>query len=142
MPFPRLRQLVLLVPDLEPALAETRAAFGFGAGVREEEGMAALGFAHEVLSFADTFLEVCAPLAEDSPASRLVARRGPLGYMVVVQVDDLDAVVARAAEIDVAPLLVEPYAGTRISQWHPRDLGTLAESTRSPPPRPGTSAPS
>ena len=127
MTVPRIRQLVLLVPDLETALAEVREVFGFTQGIRDVEEMAKLGFEHEICSFADTFLEICAPLGPEWSHARLVEKRGPMGYMVDVQVEDLDAVVARAAELDIAPLFKETFNESVISQWHPRALGTLAE---------------
>ena len=127
MTLPRIRQLVLLVPDLESALAEAREMFGFERGIRDEAEMAKLGFEHEICSFADTFLEICAPLGPEWPHARLVEKRGPMGYMVDVQVEDLEAVVARAAAIGIAPLFSEPFNDSLISQWHPRALGTLAE---------------
>jgi len=124
---PRIRQLVLLVPDLEAALTEVREAFGFGTGLRDVEEMAKLGFEHEIFTFTDTFLEVCAPIGPAWPHARMVAKRGAMGYMVDVQVPDLDAVVARAAEAEISPLFVQPFHDSVISQWHPRSLGTLAE---------------
>ena len=127
MTVPRIRQLVLLVPDLETALAEVREVFGFTQGIRDVEEMAKLGFEHEICSFADTFLEICAPLGPEWSHARLVEKRGPMGYMVDVQVEDLEAVVARAAELDIAPLFKEVFNDSLISQWHPRALGTLAE---------------
>jgi hypothetical protein len=45
----------------------------------------------------------------------------------VLQVADLDAVVERAAGIELKPILHEEFEGNPMSQWHPRDLGTLAE---------------
>jgi hypothetical protein len=139
--LPRLRQLVLLVPDLQAGLEEVRAAFGFTRGTSDAAGMAELGFEHEVCSFADTFLEVCAPLGPDSHHARLVEKRGAMGYMVDVQVADLDAAVARAAEHDVAPLFVQDYRDARISQWHPKALGTLAELDQVDPPESWHDAP-
>lgn len=135
-PLPRLRQVALLVPDLEAALAEVRTAFGATEGTRDPEEMAALGFAHEIVSFADTFLELCSPLPAETttPAQRLLERRGACGYLLDVQVPDLDAVVARAAEAGVAPLFDEPFGAGRISQWHPRAMGTLVELDEIDPP--------
>lgn len=124
---PTIRQIVLLVPDLDEALAQTRDAFGFTSGTRGPESMAELGFVHEVCSFGDTFLELCAPIAADSGPGRLVERKGALGYMLVVQVTDLQAAIDRAAGLDIAPLFAEDFEGNRISQWHPKSLGTLAE---------------
>ncbi|WP_040320005.1 VOC family protein [Aeromicrobium marinum] len=125
--LPRIRQAVVLVPDLDEAIGAARETFGFTTGTRDVESMADLGFEHEVCSFADTFLEICAPLSADSASGRLVERRGSLGYMLVVQVDDLDAAVERAAAIEVQPLFAQPFEGNQISQWHPKALGTLAE---------------
>ncbi|GAA3523128.1 hypothetical protein GCM10022234_19160 [Aeromicrobium panaciterrae] len=124
---PTIRQVVLLVPDLDEAIAQCRAAFGNTSGTRDPESMAELGFVHEVLSFGDTFLELCAPMTSDSSHGRLVERKGAVGYMLVVQVDDLSADIARAAELGIEPLFAEDFEGNRISQWHPKALGTLAE---------------
>lgn len=124
---PTIRQIVLLVPDLDEALAQTRDAFGFTSGTRDPESMAELGFVHEVCSFGDTFLELCAPTTADSVPGRLVERKGALGYMLVVQVDDLQASIDRAAGLDIAPLFTQDFEGHPISQWHPKSLGTLAE---------------
>ncbi len=125
--LPRIRQVVLLVPDLEEAIAQCRATFGFSSGTRDAESMAELGFEHEVLSFADTFIELCAPLSADSASGRLVERKGAVGYMLVVQVDDQQAAIDRAAGLGVEPLFAQDFEGNRISQWHPKSLGTLAE---------------
>lgn len=89
--------------------------------------MAQLGFEHEIFTFGDTFLEICAPLSPDSHAGKLVKRRGPMGYMVDVQVGDLASVSARAAELDIHPLFAREMDGHEISQWHPKAFGTLAE---------------
>ena len=125
--LPCLRQVVLLTADLDAALAEARSAFALPSGVRDVDGMAALGFEHEVLAFDQTFLEICAPLTTDSPQGALLAKQGDSGFMIAMQVGDLDGLVDRAAELGMTPVMHEPYDGHMISQWHPRDLGTLAE---------------
>jgi Glyoxalase-like domain len=124
---PALRQVVLLARDLARSLDETRAFLGLRPGIRDEHGMAQLGFEHEVLAIDHTFVEVVSPLSPDSSSGRLLARRGESGYMVVLQVADLDAVLARGAGIGLTPILHEVFEGNPMTQWHPRDLGTLAE---------------
>jgi hypothetical protein len=124
---PALRQVVLLTGDLPASLAATREFLGLNPGVRDEAGMAALGFEHEVLAIDETFVEIVQPLSADSSSGRLLARRGESGYMVVVQVPSLADVVDRGAELDLKPIMHTVFEGNPISQWHPRDLGTLAE---------------
>lgn len=125
--LPCIRQVVLLVPDLDEAIAQCRETFGFTSGTRDPESMAKLGFTHEVLSFGDTFLELVAPMTPDSSHGRLVERKGAVGYMLVVQVADLKADIGRAAGLGIEPLFAEDFEGNKISQWHPKSLGTLAE---------------
>lgn len=125
--LPRLRQIVLITGDLDAATAHARHLFGFTDGIRDEESMAALGFEHEVFTFGDTFLEIVAPLSADSPHGRMVAAHGDSGYMVDVQVADLDGLVERARVAGITPVLDQEFQGHRITQWHPRELGTLAE---------------
>jgi Glyoxalase-like domain len=125
--LPLLRQVVLLTGDLTRTLAQTKSALGLNDGVRDESGMAGLGFEHEVLAIDQTFVEIVSPLSEDSSSGRLLRRSGECGYMVAIQVEDADAVVARAAEIGLKPVMQTVYEGNPLTQWHPRDLGTLAE---------------
>ena len=125
--LPALRQIVLLAADLEATLTDVRSTLGLRPGVREVEAMAALGFEHEVLAIDETFVEIVSPLAAESSPGRLLARQGESGYMVVLQVSDLDEVVRRGQQIGLTPIMRERLDGNPISQWHPRDLGTLAE---------------
>ena len=125
--LPALRQIVLLASDLDSTLVDVRSFLGLNPGVRKVEGMAALGFEHEVLAVEETFVEIVSPLSPDSSPGRLLARHGESGYMVVLQVPDLDAVVRRGQQIGLTPIMRERLDGSPISQWHPRDLGTLAE---------------
>ena len=132
--LPALRQLVFLAGELEPTLTAARAELGLRPGIKDEAGMAALGFVHEVLTIDQTFLEFTAPVAPETMPGRLVARRGDMGYMVVVQVADVTATKARAAGLGIAPVFETPYEDHTITQWHPRDFGTLAEFDQIRPP--------
>jgi Glyoxalase-like domain len=125
--LPALRQVVLLAADLPRALSSTRDFLGLNPGIRDADSMAKLGFEHEVLAIDQTFIEIVSPLSADSSSGRLLARRGEGGYMVVLQVSDVDAMVERAAGIGLKPILHEEFEGNPMTQWHPRDLGTLAE---------------
>jgi catechol 2,3-dioxygenase-like lactoylglutathione lyase family enzyme len=125
--LPALRQVVLLTGDLEASVATARDAFGFPPGVSDPDGMAAIGFRHQVFGFDRTFVEICQPLDPESAAGRRVAAAGDGGFMVVVQVDEAGPMLARASALGLRPLLTEDFHGSPISQWHPRDFGTMAE---------------
>lgn len=131
--FPELRQVVLLTSDLERSLAEARSFFEVPVGFRDVDGMAAIGFAHEVFGFDRTYVEICEPLDADSRLGQKAALADS-GFMVVVQVADRDAMVERAAGLGLAPLFVKDHHGSPISQWHPRDFGTIAEIDQMRPP--------
>jgi hypothetical protein len=124
---PRLRQIVLLSGDLPAALHRAKSMLGLRDGVRDAVGMAALGFEHEVLAIDETFVEIVAPLATESSSGRLLKRTGECGYMVALQVPDVAAVISRASTIGLKPIVDSVYEGNPMTQWHPRDLGTLAE---------------
>ena len=125
--LPALRQVVLLSSDLAGTIETARGFLGLDPGIREVEAMAQLGFEHEVLAIDQTFLEIVAPLSDQSSPGRLLARSGESGYMVVLQVADLAALIARGAQLGIEPVMQDLLDGNPISQWHPRDLGTLAE---------------
>ncbi|MBI1377428.1 MAG: hypothetical protein GC157_08100 [Frankiales bacterium] len=126
--LPQVRQLVFLAADLDATLADARSGLGLRQGIKDEQGMADLGFVHEVLTIGSTFLEFTAPLGPDTMPARLLAKRGgDLGYMVVVQVDDAERTKKRALDRGLTLVMETPYEGHTITQWHPRGLGTLAE---------------
>lgn len=125
--LPEFRQLVLLTGDLEGSLSQAREEFAVPEGIRDEEALAKVGMKHEVFGFGRTYVEICEPILAESPAARSLARKGDSGFMVVVQVDDSAAMVARAKELDLEPLVLKDHHGSLLSQWHPRDFGTLAE---------------
>jgi hypothetical protein len=126
--LPAIRQLVFLAAELEPALAHARTELGLRQGIRDEQGMAELGFEHEVLTIESTFLEFTAPLGPETMSGRLLAKRGAdLGYMVVLQVADAEHTKARALARGLTLVMETLYEGHTITQWHPRGLGTLTE---------------
>ncbi|WP_406068845.1 VOC family protein [Micromonospora sp. NBC_01638] len=125
--LPELRQVVLLTGDLEGTLSTIRSAFGVPAGFRDVEGMGAVGFNHEVVGFDRTYLEVCEPKDPESPLGRKTAEKGDSGFMVVVQVPHADGMRQRADELGFSPIVAKEHHGNPLSQWHPRDFGTLAE---------------
>jgi hypothetical protein len=88
--------------------------------------MAEIGFIHEVFGFDRTYIEICQPIDPESSMGRRAARADS-GFMVVIQVDDAAAMLDRAAALELTPLFTKDLHGSPISQWHPRDFGTIAE---------------
>jgi hypothetical protein len=125
----RLRHIVLATDDLTGAVARARDGFGLAPGIRDAEAMRAFDLEHEVLVLGSAYLEILAPLGHrpELPAARFLARGGPGGYMLDLQVRDLEEVLDRAGRLGLAPVLREEYRGNQICQLHPRDFGTLLE---------------
>lgn len=125
--FPEFRQVVLLTGDLEGALSTARNELGVPEGFRNAEALAKVGMKHELFGFNRTYVEICEPLSSESSAGRSLAKKGDSGFMVVVQVEDFDAMTQRATELGLVPLVSKDFHGSMLSQWHPRDFGTIAE---------------
>jgi hypothetical protein len=121
----RLRQVALAAHDLDAAKADLEAK-----GLRDpfrDPGVKEFGLDNAVYPVGDTFLEVVSPVEDGTTAGRYLARRdvSPVGSMVLVQVDDLDAVRARAADLGVRAVWSIELDDIRASHLHPRDLGAI-----------------
>jgi hypothetical protein len=118
----RLRQVVLVAPTLEPAVGTLRRLFHLGEGYRDP-GVGAFGLVNTVLALGDTFLEVVAPNAEGTTAGRYLERRGEGGYMVIVQVDDMEEARRRVRELGVRVVWQSDHDVISGTHLHPRDVG-------------------
>lgn len=121
----RLRQVALAAHDLEAAKHELEAK-----GLRDpfrDPGVGEFGLDNAVYPVGNTFLEVVSPIQENTTAGRYLERRGlsPVGYMVIVQVDDLDRVRKRADELGIRTVWRIDLDDIRASHLHPRDLGAI-----------------
>lgn len=67
------------------------------------------------------------PIQEGTTAGRYLTRRGldPVGYMVIVQVDDLDAVRASAEQLGIRTVWSIELDDIRASHLHPKDTGAI-----------------
>jgi predicted enzyme related to lactoylglutathione lyase len=97
-PRVRLRQAVLVAAELEPVADALKASLGLGEPFRDP-GVGAFGLANTVFAISDCFLEVIAPVQEGTTAGRYLERHGgDGGYMVIFDLEDLDAARARAQD--------------------------------------------
>ncbi len=118
----RLRQAVLAARDLDAAVARLNEALPL-AEPFSDPGVAHFGLRNAVMALGDTFVEVVAPVREDTAAGRHLDRRGDGGYMVMFQVDDLDGARARAAALGVRTVWELELPDIVDVHLHPRDMG-------------------
>jgi methylmalonyl-CoA/ethylmalonyl-CoA epimerase len=116
----------IAVPDLDAAIEFYASTFGLRVvhqEVNEEQGV------HEaMLAVGDSgsWIQLLAPLSEDSTIGRFLARRGQGIQQLAYRVRDLDAVSEILRERDVRLLYPEPRRGTsnsRVNFVHPKDAG-------------------
>ena len=127
----RLRQICLVAPDLEPAVAAIRAIFGLEVCFRDE-AVAKYGLVNALFVFGHQFLEIVAPTREDTTAGRFIERSGGRGgYMAIFDCTDPERrrELAQTLGVRVANLL--DYPGYFGIQLHPRDCrATMLEFDR------------
>lgn len=129
----RLRQAVLVAPELEPFGGTLRAALGLGEPFADP-GVGLFGLRNAVMALGGDFLEVVAPMQPGTAAGRHLERRGPGGYMVLVQVDDVDAARARADELGARAVWGVDLPDIRATHLHPGDMGGTILSIDQPEP--------
>jgi len=131
----RLRQAVLAARDLEAIRTQLEHA-----GLRDpfvDPGVKEFGLTNLVYPVGDAFLEVVSPIREGTTAGRYLDRAGrddAVGYMVIVQVDDLDGVRARAEELGIRTVWKVDLDDIRASHLHPKDVGAILSVDQPVPP--------
>lgn len=82
-----------------------------------------------VFAVGDTFLEVLQPTTDTAPSAKFLSKRGgPGGYMLILQVDDLDSARSRVEDLGIRIVYDEPPAkhhGVEAAaiHLHPADTG-------------------
>lgn len=119
----RLRQIALVARALRPVETEICTQLGLEVCYRDP-GLGHFGLRHGLYPIGDRLLEVVVPKRAGTTAERFLDRRaGDGGYMVIVQVDDLDAERARLAQTDVRIVFEARGEGIRGLHLHPKDVG-------------------
>ncbi len=119
----RLRQVALVTAELAPVLDDLQGVFGLEVAFRDP-GVDRFGLENAVLPVGTQFLEVVAPIREDTAAGRyLYRRRGDGGYMVITHTDDHAARRARVKELGVRTVMDYEHDGYHCMQLHPVDTG-------------------
>jgi hypothetical protein len=130
----RIRQVVIAASDLDAVADRLRGAIGLGAPFADP-AIGHFGLRNAVFALEDTFLEVVSPAREGTTAGRLLERRGgDCGYMVMFQVDDLQAARRRAARAGVREVFEVSLPDMEEVHLHPADIGGAIVSLSSPLP--------
>jgi methylmalonyl-CoA/ethylmalonyl-CoA epimerase len=122
--FASIDHIGVAVADLDAAIALHRDTFGMPLVHRET--LDAQGVEAALLDAGSSHLELLAPLGDDTPVGRFLARRGPGLHHVAYRVDDVAAALdeVRAAGlrlIDEAPR--SGIRGSRVAFLHPSASG-------------------
>jgi hypothetical protein len=117
----RLRQICLVAPHLEPAIADIGAIMGLNVCYRDGN-VAKYGLENALMPVDTILLEVVAPTRPGTAAGRFLDKTGGRGgYMAILSCGDPDARGAQANALGVRTANViahPPYHGV---QLHPRD---------------------
>jgi methylmalonyl-CoA epimerase len=120
----RIHHVGVAVADLDESIRIYQSALGaelVHRATNEKEGLEAA-----FLKVGDGEVELMAPLREDSPVGKFLAKRGPGLHHVAYAVADIDKALAGARASGVELIDSEPRIGmhgTRIAFLHPKSVG-------------------
>ena len=131
----RLRQVVIAARDLEAAVdrlctdLKLRVCFN-------DPGVSEFGLHNALLTVGDQFIEVVSPITNNTAVGRLLDRRKAdvTAYMVMFEVDDLDARMSALDRAQVRTVWSGDYPTIRGRHLHPGDIGGAIVSLDQPEP--------
>ena len=119
----RIRQVALVARELDPVVEDLCAVLGIRVAYRDP-GVGTFGLRNAVMPLGHDFLEVVSPARDGTTAGRFLERRGgDSGYMVIVQVDDLEAARLRVKQAGVRIVWEIALDDAATIHLHPRDVG-------------------
>jgi methylmalonyl-CoA epimerase len=124
--FRRIDHVGIAVADLDAAIALHERQYGMALVHRET--VTAQGVEAVLLDVGESHVELLAPLGDDTPVGRFLARRGPGLHHVAYRVDDIEAALAALTAqgirlIDEAPRT--GIRGSRVAFLHPSASGSV-----------------
>jgi hypothetical protein len=130
---------VLVARELEPTIEQLREELGLGEAYRDP-AVGYFGLANAVFAIGDTFLEVVCPVRPEEPGAFTAVRQldrsgtGVCGYMVMIQVDDLDDARERARAAAVREVFHIELPDIAEVHLHPADMRGAIVSVSVPRP--------
>src|SRR5580704_17082415 len=119
----RLRQIALVARNLAATRADISAVLGIDYAF-DDPGLAKYGLRNAVFPIGDTFLEVVSPKESGTTAGRLLEKRGGVGgYMVIVQVDDLEQALRMVKDASARIVDQIDQNGAAFTHIHTKDIG-------------------
>jgi methylmalonyl-CoA/ethylmalonyl-CoA epimerase len=121
--------VALAVRDLESAIDHYQRVWGLT--LTHREVVADQGVEEAMFALGESFLQLIAPLSDDSPVGRFLQRRGEGLHHIAYRVDELSAALHSLRDAGMALVDEEPRPGsrnTRVAFVHPRaNHGVLVE---------------
>ncbi|WP_110241956.1 methylmalonyl-CoA epimerase [Nocardioides gilvus] len=124
--FTAIDHVGIAVPDLDEAIALYRDVFGMEVAHSETNEEQGVREAMVAVGESGSFIQLLAPLNEESTIAKFLTRSGPGLQQLAYRVTDVDAVSAILRERGVRLLYDAPKRGTansRINFVHPKDAG-------------------
>lgn len=122
----RLRQICLVAETLSPVIEDLRSIFGLEVCF-VDDGVAEFGLENSLLPVGTNFIEVVAPIRDNTAAGRYLKRRnGDGGYMVICQCDSHQTQLgrkARALSLNTRIAWERELDIFHVMQLHPADTG-------------------
>ena len=113
----------MVAADLAAAEAAIERQLGLELAARDLE-VASFGLRNALYPIGDQLLEVVSPMRDGTTAGRFLDKRGgDGGYMVIVQVDDLDEARRRIVDTGARVVYEAAIDGVRGIHLHPADVG-------------------
>ncbi len=92
----RIRQIAICAPDIRPVERAVVQALDITPVHRDKPGPP-IWMYNGVFAIGDTFLEILQPERPEAPTTKFLEKQGgAAGYMLIIQVDDMDRARARA----------------------------------------------
>jgi hypothetical protein len=121
-----LRQICLVAERLAPVIGDFKDIMGLEVCF-VDKGVAVFGLENSLMPVGSNFIEVVAPIKEDTAAGRYLKRRnGDGGYMVICQCDSHEVQQARktrASAMNIRVALEHESKSFHVMQLHPADTG-------------------
>ena len=124
--FTMIDHVGIAVTDLDAAIAFYRDTYGMALLHEEVNPEQGVREAMMAVGASGSCIQLLAPLSEDSPIGKFLARSGPGIQQMAYRVTDIDTVCATLRERGVRLLYDVPKRGTsnsRVNFIHPKDAG-------------------